>query len=36
MLIFATFGVVALGLALWLKFEDGKKGYGLEKPNIAK
>ena len=36
MLIFAVFGVVALGLALWLKAEDGKKGYGLEKPNIAK
>ena len=26
----------ALGLALWLKYEDGKKGYGLEKPNITK
>ena len=36
MLIFAVFGVVALGLALWLKAEDGKKSYGLEKPNIAK
>ena len=36
MLIFAVFGVVALGLALWLKAEDSKKGYGLEKPNIAK
>ena len=36
MLIFAVFGVVALGLALWLKAEDGKKGYGLEKPNITK
>ena len=36
MLIFAVFGVIALGLALWLKYEDGKKGYGLEKPNIAK
>ena len=36
MLIFAVFGVIALGLALWLKAEDGKKGYGLEKPNIIK
>lgn len=36
MLIFAFFGVIALGLALWLKYEDGKKGYGLEKANIAK
>ncbi|MBR5466246.1 MAG: MFS transporter [Bacteroidaceae bacterium] len=36
MLIFAVFGVIALGLALWLKYEDGKKGYGLEKPNITK
>lgn len=36
MLIFAVFGVIALGLAMWLKYEDGKKGYGLEKPNIAK
>ena len=36
MLIFAMFGIIALGLALWLKYEDGKKGYGLEKANIAK
>lgn len=36
MLIFAVFGVIALGLALWLKAEDSKKGYGLEKPNIVK
>lgn len=36
MLIFAVFGVVALGLALWLKSEDSKKGYGLEKPKIVK
>ena len=36
MLIFAMFGVIALGLALWLKYEDGKKGYGLEKANIVK
>lgn len=35
MLIFATFGVIALCLALWLKSEDKRKNYGLEKPNIA-
>jgi MFS family permease len=35
MLIFALFGIIALGLALWLNYEDGKKGYGLEKANIA-
>ena len=34
MLIFACFGVIALGLALWLKAEDKRKDYGLEKPNI--
>jgi MFS family permease len=36
MLIFAVFGVVALVLALWLKMEDGRKGYGLEKPNMTR
>ena len=35
MLIFASFGVIALGLALWLKAEDKRKNYGLEKPNIV-
>lgn len=34
MLIFASFGVVALVLAYMLKQEDKKKGYGLEKPNV--
>ncbi|MDD4514527.1 MFS transporter [Massilibacteroides sp.] len=34
MLIFATFGVLALFVALMLKAEDKKKGYGLELPNI--
>ena len=34
MLIFAFFGVIALFLAIWLKIEDHKKGYGLEKPNM--
>ena len=36
MLIFAVFGVVALVLALWLKMKDGRKGYGLEKPNMTR
>lgn len=34
MFIFAMFGVVALFLAIRLKAEDRKKGYGLETPNI--
>ena len=34
MLIFACFGVLAIVFAYLLKFEDHKKGYGLEKPNI--
>ena len=33
MLIFASFGVIALLLAFWLKCEDKKHGYGLELPN---
>ncbi len=36
MTIFALFGVVAVGLALWLKAEDHKKRYGLEEANIRK
>ena len=36
MLVFAVFGLVALFLAISLKLEDKKKGYGLEKPNIVK
>lgn len=36
MLIFATFGVLALFVGLALKAEDKKKGYGLEEPNIKK
>lgn len=36
MLVFASFGVVALLLSLYLKSVDKKKGYGLEKPNIEK
>jgi hypothetical protein len=34
MLIFASFGVLAIVVAFLLKAEDKKKGYGLEKPNI--
>lgn len=36
MVIFASFGVVAFLLGLWLKHEDKVKGYGLEEPNIKK
>lgn len=36
MLIFASLGVLAFLLGLWLKVEDKKKGYGLELPNIKK
>ncbi len=34
MLIFATFGILALIFAFLLKREDKVKGYGLQKPNI--
>lgn len=34
MLIFTSFGVLALLFAYLLKHEDKKKGYGLEEPNI--
>lgn len=34
MLVFASLGVFALMLGLWLKAEDKRKGYGLEEPNI--
>lgn len=36
MLIFASLGILAFILGLWLKVEDKKKGYGLEKANIEK
>ena len=36
MLIFASLGVFAAILGLWLKAEDKKHGYGLELPNIKK
>lgn len=34
MLVFASLGVLALILGFWLKYEDKRKGYGLEEPNI--
>jgi hypothetical protein len=34
MLIFTSFGLVAITFAFLLKKEDKKKGYGLELPNI--
>jgi len=36
MLVFASFGVLAVIFSYWLKAEDKKKGYGLELPNIKK
>lgn len=36
MIIFASFGVLAFVLGIWLKREDKIKGYGLELPNIKK
>ncbi|MEG0808216.1 MAG: MFS transporter [Alistipes sp.] len=36
MLIFASCGVAAMLLGVWLKAEDRTKGYGLELPNIVK
>ncbi|MBQ9201535.1 MAG: MFS transporter [Bacteroidales bacterium] len=36
MCIFAAFGVIAVILALMLKAEDKRKGYGLEQPNITR
>lgn len=36
MMIFAATGLLAIIIALALKAEDKKKGYGLEKPNIEK
>lgn len=36
MLIFTGFGVMALIVALLLKAEDKRQGYGLEKPNMQK
>lgn len=36
MIIFASFGVLAFFLGIFLKIEDKKKNYGLELPNIRK
>lgn len=36
MLIFASLGILAFLLGIWLKAEDKKKGYGLEEANIKK
>ena len=36
MMIFASFGVLAFVLGIWLKREDKVKGYGLELPNVKK
>lgn len=36
MLVFASLGVLAFLLGIWLKVEDRKKGYGLEEPNIKR
>jgi predicted MFS family arabinose efflux permease len=35
MLIFACFGALAVVFALWLRREDARKGYGLERPNVV-
>jgi Na+/melibiose symporter-like transporter len=36
MMIFASLGFLAFLLGFWLKFEDKRKGFGLEKPNVQK
>ncbi len=36
MVIFASFGIIAFIMGIWLKIEDKKKGYGLELPNVVK
>lgn len=36
MIIFASFGIIAFVMGIWLKIEDKKKGYGLELPNVVK
>ncbi len=36
MIIFASFGVLALIIGFYLKIEDKRKGYGLELPNVKK
>jgi len=34
LLVFASFGVLALLFAIYLKALDKKRGFGLEQPNI--
>ena len=34
MIIFSTFGILAFIFSFYLKIEDRRKNYGLEKPNI--
>ena len=36
MAVFAVFGLIAVILALTLKGEDNRGGYGLELPNVKK
>ncbi len=36
MIIFSSFGIIALLLGIWLKREDSVKGYGMELPNVKK
>lgn len=36
MLIFASFGVLAIFFGIWLKVLNGKHNYGLEEPNVKK
>jgi hypothetical protein len=36
MMIFTSFGILALVFSILLKAESNKKGYGLEDPNIVK
>lgn len=36
MIIFSSFGIIALLLGIWLKREDSVRGYGMELPNVKK
>jgi hypothetical protein len=36
MIIFTSLGIIALLFGFLLKSHDGRKGYGLEMPNIVK
>ena len=36
MIIFSSFGILALIIGVYLKIEDHRKGYGLELPNVKK